>query len=331
MIQVQRELKKDGKTYRAFEILNLGKYERQFFFGVPSDLSEEAQEKILQRKQQKYIDLILQGYKAGKVDGFKLLHGRKYNRYVHVGPLTVPVTKSLIEDVFEECKKNLITQVDILGFEFEMGLVPFIKEELKSKGVELRLRYIPKEVFDQQAVEKGEVKFYDVSYAEVEPIVKDKSVKIKLKNFVTYYTQDDIEDLEQKMKNGSSKIAIENGQIIKITKSKDGILNHEQLTKNWSDWVDYWSVDFNFENKKEIIRVKSKEPVKKDFKEYDEIWTGNYIFENEWQSFRTKKIPQFEMITAPHIYQKSGKYKIVVKIVDILGVDTTQVLEIKVD
>lgn len=183
----------------------------------------------------------------------------------------------------------------------------------------------------QQAVEKGEVKFYDVSYAEVEPIVKDKSAKIKLINFVTYYTQDDIQDLEEKMKNGSSKIAIENGQIIKIIKSKDGILNHEQLTKNWSDWIDYWSVDFNFENKKEIIRVKSKEPVKKNSKEYDEIWSGNYIFENEWQSFRTKKIPKFEMTTAPHTYQKSGKYKIVIKIVDILGVDTTQVIEIKVD
>jgi len=43
------------------------------------------------------------------------------------------------------------------------------------------------------------------------------------------------------------------------------------------------------------------------------------------------EIPKFEMITALHIYEKSGKYKVVVKIVDILGVDTTQVLEIKVD
>ena len=260
-----------------------------------------------------------------------MLHGRKYNRFVHVGPLTVPVTKSLIEDVFEECKKNLITQVDILGFEFEMGLVPFIKEELKSKGVELRLRYIPKEVFDQQAVEKGEVKFYDVSYAEVESTVNGKSVKIKLTNFVTYYTQDDIEDLEKKMKNDSSKIAIENGQIIKIIKSKEGILNHEQLTKNWSDWIDYWSVDFNFENKKEVIRIKTNEKAKDEANKYDQVWTGNYIFENEWQSFRTKKNSKIEITTAPHTYQKSGKYKIVVKIVDILGVDTTQVLEIKID
>ena len=31
LINVQRELKENGKDFRAFEILNLGKYERQFF------------------------------------------------------------------------------------------------------------------------------------------------------------------------------------------------------------------------------------------------------------------------------------------------------------
>jgi adenine-specific DNA-methyltransferase len=34
MIGVQRELKVEGKDYRAFEILNLGKYERQHYIGV---------------------------------------------------------------------------------------------------------------------------------------------------------------------------------------------------------------------------------------------------------------------------------------------------------
>lgn len=34
MIGVQRELKTEGKNYRAFEILNLGKYERQHFVGI---------------------------------------------------------------------------------------------------------------------------------------------------------------------------------------------------------------------------------------------------------------------------------------------------------
>jgi len=41
MIEVQRQLKKEGKPYRPFEILNLGKYERQFFFGISSDLSKQ--------------------------------------------------------------------------------------------------------------------------------------------------------------------------------------------------------------------------------------------------------------------------------------------------
>src|SRR5690606_31494481 len=31
LIGVERELQKNGKDFRAFEILNLGKYERQFF------------------------------------------------------------------------------------------------------------------------------------------------------------------------------------------------------------------------------------------------------------------------------------------------------------
>jgi len=34
MINVQRELKKENKSWRAFEILNLGKYERQHYIGV---------------------------------------------------------------------------------------------------------------------------------------------------------------------------------------------------------------------------------------------------------------------------------------------------------
>ena len=38
LIGVQRQLKADGKDYRAFEILNLGKYERQHYIGInPKD------------------------------------------------------------------------------------------------------------------------------------------------------------------------------------------------------------------------------------------------------------------------------------------------------
>jgi len=61
-----------------------------------------------------------------------------------------------------------------------------------------------------------------------------------------------------------------------------------------------------------------------------EVWTGNYLFENEWQSFRTKKNPSLEFISAPHEYKQSGKYKVMVKVVDILGIDTSKIIEVKI-
>jgi len=48
---------------------------------------------------------------------------------------------------------------------------------------------------------------------------------------------------------------VESGQIVKVRKAKDGIVTRETLTKDWTDWIDYWAVDFNFESKCEIIRV----------------------------------------------------------------------------
>jgi adenine-specific DNA-methyltransferase len=49
---------------------------------------------------------------------------------------------------------------------------------------------------------------------------------------------------------------VELGQIVKVSKDAKGIVKREVLTKHWTDWIDYWAVDFNFESKREIIRVR---------------------------------------------------------------------------
>jgi len=245
MIDVQRELKRENKPYRAFELLNLGKYERKYFLGINNDLPEEEQQRQLEQKQEQYINLILEGYKARPVgvDGspgqFKTLHGQKGHRFVYVGPIDFPVTKAIIDDVYKECQEKLVTNVDVLGFEFEMGLKPYIEQEMKNAGVNLKLKNIPREVFDRRAIEKGQVKFYDVAYLEIEPIIKNKTVKVKLKDFMTSFTQDDLEEIEKTLKKGSNKVVIEDGNIVKLTKDKDGILKREVLTKKWTDWIDY--------------------------------------------------------------------------------------------
>lgn len=316
MIGIQRELQENGKDFRAFEILNLGKYERQFFM---DDLTNGK----LKAKEDLYVDLILEAYKAKRIEGHKTLHGSKAGRFINVGPLDVPVTQSRLLDIFEECRQKLYTQVDVLGFEFEMGLTPQFIQELKEKGVSITLKYIPKDVFDKRAVEKGQAKFYDVAYLNTKEKINGKKVSVELTDFVTHYTQDDIEDIQQSMRAGS-KVVIEGGQIIKVEKDKNGIITRTVLTENWYDWIDYWAIDFNYEDKKEIIKVHN------DKGEVVEQWTGNYLFENEWQSFRTKKNPTFEFTSTPHEYKVSGKYKIMIKVVDILGIDTSKIIEIKV-
>jgi len=316
LIGVQRELQAASKDFRAFEMLNLGKYERQFFM---DDLTNGA----LQHKEEVYIDLILEAYKARRIEGNTHLHGHKVGRFVHVGPLDVPVTQSRLIDIFEECRTKLYTQVDVLGFEFEMGLTPQFIQELKEKGVSITLKYIPKEVFDKRAVEKGQARFFDVAYLNSKEIISGKTITIELTDFVTHYTQDDIEELQQSMRAGS-KVVIEDGQIIKVEKDKNGIINRTLLTENWYDWIDYWAIDFDYLSKKETIKIKNEKG------ETEDKWTGNYLFENEWQSFRTKKNSNLEFTSVPYEYKKPGKYKVMVKVVDILGIDTSKIIDIKI-
>jgi hypothetical protein len=117
---------------------------------------------------------------------------------------------------------------------------------------------------------------------------------------------------------------VEKGQIVKVSKDANGIVTREVLTRQWTDWIDYWAVDFDFESKREIVRVKNE-----DTGEWEERWTGDYIFENEWQSFRTRKDRSLELTSIYHECEP-GRRKLAVKVVDIFGTDTMTVVEVTV-
>jgi adenine-specific DNA-methyltransferase len=72
--------------------------------------------------------------------------------------------------------------------------------------------------------------------------------------------------------------------------------------KHWSQMVDYWAVDW-------------------DFKED--------TFHNQWQSYRTRKVPKLEL-SVKHEFLDPGKYTVVVKVIDILGNDTTKMLSVDI-
>ncbi len=134
LIQVQRSLKESGSNYRAFEILNLGKYERAHYIGVNLNLRQEEQQLQLEQKEKDFIALILRAYRAEAVENFKCFHGKKAGRLVAVGPVNLPVTRLFVEEVIMECREKRISRVDILAFEFEMGLFPNIQEEARARA-----------------------------------------------------------------------------------------------------------------------------------------------------------------------------------------------------
>lgn len=324
IIGVQRSLKAEGKDFRAFEILNLGKYERQHYIGVNENLRLEEQHKQVEVREKEFVSLILNAYKADIAEGFKTFQGKKSGRLVAVGPVNVPVSRLFVEEVILECRQKHVTKVDILGFEFEMGLFPNVLDDARSKGIDISPKHIPAEVFDKRAIDKGQVVFHDVAAIEVKPLIKKNSIAIELTDFSVFYSQDSVSGAEATLKDKGSKIVVEKGQIVKVSKDKDGIVKREQMTKVWTDWIDYWAVDFNFENKREIIRIKNEASG-----EYEEIWTGDYIFENEWQSFRTKRDRSLELTSVAHECP-TGTRKVAVKVVDIFGNDTMTIVEVTV-
>lgn len=93
------------------------------------------------------------------------------------------------------------------------------------------------------------------------------------------------------LKEGKSEVVCEAGKLVKLNKDKQGVVSREVLTKQWTDWVDYWAVDFDYESRKEIIKVPSgtglsgvqgflpgQEPAQRDLDlpadDLEERWTG---------------------------------------------------------
>lgn len=352
LIGVQRELKKANRNFRAFEVLNLGRYERHAYLTPPpppsiktkgsQGLSASKKAEALVRKEQEFRELILRAYKAQPLEGESFFHGKTAGRLVVIGPINAPVGRLFVEEVITECRKRGATRADMLAFEFEMGLFPAVLEEARSKGIDLSPKTIPPEVFDKRAVDKGQVQFFDISFIEARARYDKKNklrLKVELTDFSVYYSQGAADAAEAQLKEGKTEVVCEQGQLIKIAKDKSGVIKRERLTKHWTDWVDYWAVDFDYENRKEIIKVAKSAGVggvlsgsdtSHEEMDFEERWTGGYIFENEWQSFRTRQNRSLELTSAEHTYERPGRHIVAVKVIDIFGNDTMTLVPVVV-
>ena len=107
--------------------------------------------------------------------------------------------------------------------------------------------------------------------------------------------------------------------------------------------MDYWAADFDYLQRKEIIKVPvgtgvgavtslpGFEPPQAELAlQFEERWTGGYAFENEWQSFRMRQSRDLELTTVLHTYDRPGRYKVAVKVIDIFGNDTMTLVPVNV-
>jgi len=323
LISIQREASKVGDAFRAFEILNLGGYERAHQVGMDSTVDEAQRNLQAAIKREEFVDLILLAYGAQKSDQLVPFSGSKGGTAILIGGIDSAVTQDQVQQAIDTALSVGISRVDVLGFEFEMGISPAMSDAAKEQGLTLTIRYIPNEVFDKRAIAKGQVKFYEAGYVEAKCEVKNKTLQVSLTDFGVFYRQNDADETAAELRNGNAKVVVDQGQVVRVAKDKKGVITKENLTSNWQDWIDYWAVDFDFASQPETITVvEDGKDVKKR--------TGKFIFENEWQSYRTKSDRSLELTSSPFSYADPGNYSVAVKVIDIFGNDTTRVFKIKV-
>jgi adenine specific DNA methylase Mod len=265
----KRFLDMDGCT--PFEILNLGFYERQYWSNISfgEDLDGDGHVSLLE-----YLAFILKLYEATAISGGVHLHGKRNNAFVHVGSVSSPVTIQEIEDSVNECAAINGTELHVLGWEWEMGLIDTLTNFAKNKGIKLLALQIPREVMETEAARKGQVKFFELSYLET--------------------------SIKQNKEDGEFICILEDFVIPNPELVPDEI---REKVKAWSDYVDYWAVDWNFQND---------------------------TFMPKWMDYRTKQDRSLSLKSGKHKFDKPGDYKIMVKVVDIFGNDTTKIVLLKV-
>jgi DNA modification methylase len=257
---------------QPFVVQNLGKYERQLWAGAQFGDNQAA------ARQRSYIDFILKLAGGTPLNGYTWLHGVRRGRMVHVGAVDAPVSSGDVTQIAVEFKRAIGTGkdapktngLDVLGWDFAFELNEVAAQHAAAANIHMRFLRIPHDVMDKRAVDQGDIHFFELAALSVDVKLNKRNVTLKLKDFVI--PPDDVPD--------DARLAV----------------------KHWSQWIDYWAVDWD--NKGDT-------------------------FHNEWQTYRTRKDNTLVLETA-HTYVNAGEYTVMIKVIDILGNDTTKTLRVKV-
>ncbi|MDP9364526.1 MAG: site-specific DNA-methyltransferase [Chloroflexota bacterium] len=245
----------------------------------------------VQPAARRYRDAMVEIYGGTPVDSFAYLHGRKGNRWVHVGPLDAPVAETQIEKILEEAAGSEIKAVDVLSADVPIDFNP---GEWKARfGVAMHNKVIPRDAIEavrdrlkrrkrkDAALEPApDVHFFSPPDVEVQVAVAGDAVTVKLVRLTV-----DLDDCLQ---------------------TQDPA-KREEIKKRITDWralVDYWAVDWDYH--------------------------PEGPFQNDWQSFRTRKQKEIAMQAAHNYGSAQGEKLVAVKVTDVFGNDGLKVARVVV-
>ena len=240
--------------------------------------------------QHAYRRFILDLYHAQPIDGYLWLHGVRDGRMVHVGVVDAPVAEGDVRQIVGEFWKAS-----------GQGIAGATVNGVDVLGWDF-------------AFNTNEIATHFASEAGVNLRLKRIPREVLEKKAVE---QGDIRFFElaalslkvsQKAREGLAEPEQAYGPAVAITLTDfivppdDVPAEAQAAVKRWDQWIDYWAVDWDYKGD---------------------------AFHNMAQRYRTRKDPQLQL-TLAHTYSEPGRYTVVVKVIDILGNDTTKTLTVEV-
>ncbi|MHA1468687.1 MAG: hypothetical protein ACTSP6_11510, partial [Promethearchaeota archaeon] len=187
----------------------------------------------------------------------------KDNSIVYLNPPDIDLTKEHLQEIVVNSRKIPgFSSLDILIWDISDDAYKIVEELIKQESMEIRIKKLPDDFVHNLTNEVYRPKLYDIYACKIGLKVSDenKRVLIKLLN-----------------------IDIEHNDFV-----NDKI---KQKVKDYSDYIDYWAIDYDYNGKE---------------------------FRPDWYSFKTRKRRSMEF-TSTHEYEASGEHTILIKIVDIFG------------
>jgi adenine-specific DNA-methyltransferase len=214
MIELQRKLYDEDKPYRAFDVYNLGRYERQWW-----------QKERLKGADEEHRRVVLEFYKAEVLQSppSPLIHGRKGSALCHVDSIDGLFTRDELKAVAKAAKEAGAKELHCLAWEFEMDLRLVCHEIEHADDIKIKLIPIPREIMEKNRTSPPP--FLEVAVLDAEAVYKSvdgkKVVDIKLKKFVPSLAEVPTKELE----------ALK-----------------ERAIKSGFDFIDFWAVDFDYQD-----------------------------------------------------------------------------------